>query len=470
MRKRSVSIYAKSKEEYMENINKGKKTRNNFEDENEYENLGYLKPGNELSVSEDLETNFTHQLKVDTKTAEEEEKELIDQLESINNLYKSFKKEIRVTGKEGLDLSIDNGFNLLCSFFKENIRTGRTQRDPQLLIHQSNKKFPRSMSNNSITDISVKDILDSIVKFNKEEDECENKNDSKNVSDTSSGKGGNTHGLNFKGRNSFKKNSVENVSHQSCNSNSSWSTQLSNELLAQNLECEEEVLKVMMIGSTHIGKTHLIDSFLEFRRNRYEPSSGLEIKKKIVKIIDKNVRIEFYDTDANFHLKDTSKIYYKLCDAFFYVVDWSKQESVEFISNIHENIFNNSTSNSFFLANLNLRSKNSKVCDEKLKSFADDLNAIYVPLEDVSNFHMKNNTVVNVFSYVLVKKIKNKNKTKFKKNLTLSEENSNFDKIHPCMGYDQNYKLDSYVKLNNQISLSVKRKLRHSDNNLIKNV
>ena len=160
----------------------------------------------------------------------------------------------------------------------------------------------------------------------------------------------------------------------------------------------------MMIGSTQIGKTLLINNFLEMRRNMYEPSSGLEIKKKIAKILNKNVRIEFFDTDANFHLKDTSMIYYKLCDSFIYVIDWRKKESLDYISQLHENILNNSVSNSFFLINLNTLKTDS---DEELKRYAENLNVIYVPLDDVSHFHINHVNTFNVFSYVLVKKMKN---------------------------------------------------------------
>jgi hypothetical protein len=491
MRKRSVSIYATTKEEYMECLMEETTPKKTIIiDDDEYDGMGDLKLGNNLEYCDDLDFKESYQVKVDIKTAEEEEKELYDQLENINNLYKSIKKkEIRIRGKEKKDFSIEDGLSLLCSYFKENIRNSRSYKDPNLVIHQSNKKFPRSMSNNSITEISVKEILESIVKFNKEEEENEvkslndgeklGKNQEKQKIQSSDNLGRNPYSI-MSTKESFKKNSIlssvsnfSNFSNHSSHSSSSWSTQLSNELFAQNLECEEEVLKIMMIGSTQIGKTLLINNFLEMRRNIYEPSSGLEIKKKIEKILNKNVRIEFYDTDANFHLKDTSKIYYKLCDAFFYVVDWSKKESLDYISQMHDNILNNSVSNSFFLINLNTQLTQNN-CDEELKIFAENLNVIYVPLEDVCHFHIKHANIFNVFSYVLVKKMKKKNKSKFQKHSNDFNENSQSDKmscLEPSMGFNQSYKLESYTNMsNNQISINVKRKFRHSTSDLITNV
>lgn len=514
MRERSVSIYAKNQEEYMEslnNLNKEKRLKKLIDDEDEYEGMSSFRMTNDLEDCEDLEVKQSYTIKVDTKTAEDEENELYHQLENINNLYKSIKrKEIRIKGKENKDLSVDDGLNLLCSYIKDNIRNSPSYRDPNLVIHQSNKKFPRSMSNNSIADISVKEILDSIVKFNRErENEDDNNilntcNDGVNVdeiksireyklklrnkekfdklSPTCSCMGGINNNTNTISKDSKKNSILSSVSNFSCNSsnsNSSWSTQLSNELFVQNLECEEEVLKVMMIGSTHIGKTLLINNFLDTRRNKYEPSSGLEIKKKIVNILNKNVRIEFYDTDANFHLKDTSRIYYKLCDAFLYVVDWSKKESLDYITHIHQNILNNSTSNSFFLVNLNNQGNSkdkdlSKKCliQEELKNFAEDLNVIHVPLVDVSNFHIKFCNIFNVFSYILVKKIKKKNKSKCKKKLSDLDENSHIEKmsyLEPCLGFNQSYKVEAYNNINNKISIDVKR-VRNSNHDLITNV
>ena len=49
--------------------------------------------------------------------------------------------------------------------------------------------------------------------------------------------------------------------------------------------------------------------------------------------------------------------------------------------------------------------------------------------------------------------------------------------IEPSMGFNQSYKIESYEKENmsnntgkNKISISVKRKFRHSEHNLITNV
>jgi hypothetical protein len=81
-----------------------------------------------------------------------------------------------------------------------------------------------------------------------------------------------------------------------------------NTLLSQNLEIKDEVLKIMIIGCSMVGKTLLLSNFLDgsFIETNYVyfPTSGMEIKKVVLKLNDKKVRIEFYDTDVNIHQKE----------------------------------------------------------------------------------------------------------------------------------------------------------------------
>lgn len=102
-------------------------------------------------------------------------------------------------------------------------------------------------------------------------------------------------------------NSFSNLSCKSLISTNSSDNNF-NTLLSQNLEIKDEVLKIMMIGSSMVGKTILINNYLEssFLESKYVyfPTFGMEIKKIVLKLNDKKVRIEFYDTDVNIHQKE----------------------------------------------------------------------------------------------------------------------------------------------------------------------
>lgn len=136
----------------------------------------------------------------------------------------------------------------------------------------------RSLTYNSLTDLDVNEALQNIIaSSNNSED--------------------NNH-INF--------NYLTQSGKSMCSTNSS--NKSINTILSQNLEIKDEVLKVMLIGSSTVGKTLLLSSFLDNSFDEknyiYFPTSGMEIRKIVLKINDKNVRIEFYDTDVNIHQKE----------------------------------------------------------------------------------------------------------------------------------------------------------------------
>ena len=81
-----------------------------------------------------------------------------------------------------------------------------------------------------------------------------------------------------------------------------------NSFLKQNIELKDDIIKIMMIGCSKIGKTSLINHFIENTGDDvYCPTIGMEIKKANVKILDKNMRIEFIDTDKDIHQKEITR-------------------------------------------------------------------------------------------------------------------------------------------------------------------
>lgn len=280
MRDRSTSIYAASQEEFMEQTVRirGQSAGNNRkirleELDNEDEGLGCQKmeakdneekmelKENSFLIEGSKKLDFDSCYVEEWKNEEIAEQELFEQLENMNNMYKTTNK-----------YKPEEGIELLCAYFKENIRqmVDCFENDKHLLIHSSVKKPFRSLSNNDLQDINIKEVLDNIIKHYR----VENFDQISSVS-----------------------------SHSTCSSN----TSSMKEIISQNIDFEQEILKLMVIGNTQVGKTLIINSFMESRSNKYIPSYGLDIKKKIFKIFDKNVRIEFYDTDTNFHLENTSK-------------------------------------------------------------------------------------------------------------------------------------------------------------------
>src|SRR2546425_893217 len=100
--------------------------------------------------------NFKNK-KLEIKSEEIEEQELIESLNEINRSYKN------QTSKEGL--------NMICSYLKENIKIMITsyeldtaKRDNKnLLIHSTVKRPLRSMSYNHIYNLNIKEIVNTII-------------------------------------------------------------------------------------------------------------------------------------------------------------------------------------------------------------------------------------------------------------------------------------------------------------------
>ena len=133
----------------------------------------------------------------------------------------------------------------------------------------------RSLTYDSLTDLDVNEAIESIIsskneKFNK---------------------------INFNYLNYNRNESLSTIASNS----STFQT-----LLSQNLEINHDDLKIMIIGSSMVGKTAILSSFLDtLQESSYDycPTSGMEIKKIFLKLNEKNVRIQFYDTDMHIHQK-----------------------------------------------------------------------------------------------------------------------------------------------------------------------
>lgn len=69
------------------------------------------------------------------------------------------------------------------------------------------------------------------------------------------------------------------------------------EMISQNIQLEEKIVKCIIIGDKQVGKTLLRNKILE---DSSDPSltKSLEIKKKLIFIGDKAVKLELWDTNT----------------------------------------------------------------------------------------------------------------------------------------------------------------------------
>jgi hypothetical protein len=146
--------------------------------------------------------------------------------------------------------------------------------------------------------------------------------------------------------------------------------------------------------------------------------------------------------------------FYKICNAFFYIVDINKPETFEFAINVHKNIMNTSISNaSFYMFGVDKKMDHSIKCDF-LENFCEKAKITFCRIE-VSQFTQKNNTILNFFNNILIRKIckkgdKKKNKTIFQRKVQTENSELSAEASYRMVeekGEDSEPQSNSYPKL-----------------------
>jgi hypothetical protein len=81
----------------------------------------------------------------------------------------------------------------------------------------------------------------------------------------------------------------------------SFNTILIDPILSKNIDCVDDVLKFMFVGDQCVGKTYMINKLLDDTalRQSYTHTNSFEIKKKNIKLLEKRIKLEFWDTNVD---------------------------------------------------------------------------------------------------------------------------------------------------------------------------
>ncbi len=81
----------------------------------------------------------------------------------------------------------------------------------------------------------------------------------------------------------------------------SFSTILFDPILSKNIDCIDDVLKFMFVGDQYVGKSYMINKLLDDTaiRNNYTHTNSFEIKKKNIKLLEKRIKLELWDTNID---------------------------------------------------------------------------------------------------------------------------------------------------------------------------
>ena len=323
-----------------------KKSKFNLNDEyNEYEEYSGLGAFKNLEVDEDE----------DNLGADVDEDDIIKDSED------SFTK------KENNE---EKALELLYNYLKNSVHElskGKILNNSESIFF-NNKKCVRALSGNAIDNLNIREIVDNIL--------TENDNE-------------------YMKTNEGNNNSLR-------------------DYILQNIESDSN-LKIMIMSNNKSTKNSFIDKLFGFK-NKIEKNKDeneivdepFEIRKKQIKLFNKNITLQIFDTSDEFHKNSISYIYYKTVSAFFIFIEASNHNVKKYLDFIYEKLNKYINNKTCVLFGVNMLFKEDcTISGENLRDYANEKNMVFIPIK-INDFDLKNSLIVNLFNLILIKGIDNK--------------------------------------------------------------
>ena len=354
-RMRYYSIDAKNKEEFLKEceITKSRLSKKIFE-KNEIKE----------SIPEDEEDNLGFQKKPKLSFHFNDSEEDSD-LGAINSdddeelLGIQYENEEINNRKERNE---EKGIDILVNFLKSSVVSEYKNMDlnGNTIIFNKNKNI-MSMSGNAIYDLNIRELIDNIL--------AENDNEY-----IKSSEGNN---------NSLK------------------------DYIFQNIE-SDSTLKIMVMSNNKSTKNSFMNKFFELDEDSID--EPLEIRKKQIKLFNKNISLKIFDTLDEFHKssKFITSIYYKEVSAFFIFIESSNHNVKIYLDNIFEKISKYVINRTIVIFGVNMLYKKDCTIDGyNLRDFTNEKDILFIPI-NLNNFDLKNKIINNLLNLILIKRIDNK--------------------------------------------------------------
>ena len=376
-RNRYFTIDAENEEEFIkefEKVQKSKLSKINFENKE--------KKDEKLQEIEEEESSFLKKSKSNLNDEDNEYGEYsglgafndIDADEDEDNLGADLDEDDIIKESEDSFSKKENneekGLELLYNYLKNSVHElskGKIPNNSESIFF-NNKKCIRALSGNAIDDLSLRELVDNIL--------SENDNEYTKTSE------GNNNSL--------------------------------RDYILQNIESDSN-LKIMIMSNNKSTKNSFIDKLFGFK-NKIERNKDVieskdepfEIRKKQIKLFNKNITLQIFDTSDEFHKNSISYIYYKTVSAFFIFIEASNHNVKKYLEFIYEKLNKYINNKTCVLFGVNMLFKDDCSIDgENLRDYANDKNMMFIPIK-VNDFDLKNNIIVNLFNLILIKGIDNK--------------------------------------------------------------
>ena len=374
-RNRYFTIEAENQEEFIKEFEKNKKSRLsklNFENKENDEKLQEIEEEESLSQNKNKNTfNFNDAYDDDEYSGLGANKYLDDDDEE-DNLGVDLNEEDLIRDSEDSFIKKENneekGLEILCYYLKNTITEqskGKISNNSETIFY-NNKKCIRALSGNDIYDLNIRDLVDKFL--------AENENGYTKTSE------GNNNSL--------------------------------RDYIFQNIESDSN-LKIMIMSNNKSTKNSFINKFFE-SQNKNEKNKNeifdepFEIRKKQIKLFNKNISLQIFDTSDEFHKNSISYVYYKTVSAFFIFIEASNHKVKNYLDFISEKLNKYIVNKTCIIFGINMLFKDDCTIDGfNLRDYASENNMMFIPIK-MKDFDLKNNLIINLFNLILIKGIDNK--------------------------------------------------------------
>jgi Ras-related protein Rab-6A len=184
-------------------------------------------------------------------------------------------------------------------------------------------------------------------------------------------------------------------------------------------------LKVTLIGESQVGKTSLINQYVNNKfEDEYLMTIGNDKMIKEIEINENKVRLEIWDTIGQKDLRNANKIFMKNTNIALIVYDITNKKSFENLNEFYKELIKMNERDKMIIgiaANKSDLYENTEVNREEGEEYAKKINALY--FESTATDH---ENVVNIFEELIKVYIEN-NKEKKNEDTTNNINNSNED-------------------------------------------
>ncbi len=330
--------------------------------------------------------------------------------------------------------SEEKGLEMLCYYLKNSVKEmSKGKSGESIFFNNKNKNVVNALSGNAIYDLNIRDLVDNILTENDNEYTKNNEGNNNSLKD----------------------------------------------FIFQNIESDNN-LKIMIMSNNDSTKNSFIETFFGIKKtkslkddknsdnenNIEDPDDDedmpFDMKKKIIKLFNKNITLHIFDTSDEFHKNSFSCEYYKKVSAFFIFIEASKYNTRAYLDFITEKLNKYILNKTCVIFGVNMLFKEDCTIEgNNLREYASEKNLMFIPIK-INDFNLKNDLISNLFKLILIKGIDNKTsrdslrKGSRDKNLG-GIQNKLTDKIK-----DSSQKKDKYdlTKMNIESALGYKKKYR----------